>query len=164
MTKAIYGLTGLLKIKPGVDMSEAPIPFWEPTHNVFYFSDYELTPTLGEIAGYADFDGSFRHQYPVVPRTVTPHKLLDLLSINWQVKNENLAESFCRYHLLYSWYGDPYRFEAIDTGLSHQGKKNKWEACRGLSFVVAFLDALICPRSDGHIELGLAGMADFLFK
>lgn len=95
---------------------------------------------------------------------MTPHKFLDLLNINWQVINENLAESVCTFHFLYSWYGDSHGFEAPDTGLSHQGKKNKWEAHKSLAFVVAFLGTPICLRIDRHIELGLAGMVDFMVK
>ncbi|XP_070040407.1 uncharacterized protein [Nicotiana tomentosiformis] len=155
VTKALGGLTGLLKIKPRVDIIEALTPFWDPTHNVFHFSDFEVTPTLEEIAGY---------QYPVAPRTVTPHKFLDLLSISRQVKDENLARGFCTFRFLYSQYGYPHRFEAPDTGLNNQGNKDKWEARKGLTFVVAFLGTLICPRSDKHIELGLAGVAEFMVK
>nr|XP_033509392.1 uncharacterized protein LOC117274261 [Nicotiana tomentosiformis] len=164
VTKALGGLTGLLEIKPRVDIIEALIPFWDPTQNVFHFFDFELTPTLEEIAGYAGFEGKLRHQYPVAPRTVTPHKFLDLLSISRQVKDKNLAGGFCTFRFLYSWYGDPHGFEAPDTGLNHQGNKDKWEARRVLAFVVAFLGTLICPRSDRHIELGLAGVADFMVK
>ncbi|XP_075101847.1 uncharacterized protein LOC142177274 [Nicotiana tabacum] len=164
VTKALGGLTGLLKIKPRVDIIKALILFWDPTHNVFDFSDFELTPLLEEMAGYVGLDGNLSHRYPVAPRPVTPHKFLDLLSISRQVKDGNLANRFCTFHFLYSRYGDPRGFEASDTGLSHQGNKNKWEARRGLAVVVAFLGTLICPRSDEHIELGLAGMADFMVK
>ncbi|XP_075106970.1 uncharacterized protein LOC142179964 [Nicotiana tabacum] len=164
VTKALGGLTGLLKIKPRVDIIEALIPFWDPTHNVFHFSNFELTLLLEEMAGYVGLDGNLRHQYPVAPRPVTPHMFLDLLNISQQVKDGNLAKGFCTFHFLYNRYRDPRGFEAPDNGLSHQGNKNKWEARRGLAFVVAFLGSLICPRSDRHIELGLAGMADFMVK
>ncbi|XP_070051364.1 uncharacterized protein [Nicotiana tomentosiformis] len=164
VTKALGGLTGLLVIKSRVDIIEALIPFWEPTHNVFHFSYFELNPTLEEIACYAGFEGKLRQQYPVAPRTVTPHKFLDLLSISRQVKDKNLAGGFCTFRFLCNRYGDPRGFEAPDTGLNHQRNKDKWEARRGLAFVVAFLGTLICPRSDGHIELGLAGVADFMVK
>nr|XP_033512586.1 uncharacterized protein LOC117277262 [Nicotiana tomentosiformis] len=133
VTKALGGLTGLLEIKPRVDIIEALIP-------------------------------KLRYQYPVALRTVTPHKFLDLLSISRQVKDENLAGGFCTFRFLYIRYGDPHGFEAPDTGLNHQGNKDKWEAHRGLAFVVAFLGTLICPRSDRHIELGVAGVANFLVK
>nr|XP_009803047.1 PREDICTED: uncharacterized protein LOC104248484 isoform X1 [Nicotiana sylvestris] len=51
-----------------------------------------------------------------------------------------------------------------DTGLTHSRNKDKWEALRGLAFIVAFLGVLICPRKDGNIELGLVGIADFMTK
>nr|XP_016490928.1 PREDICTED: uncharacterized protein LOC107810651 [Nicotiana tabacum] len=162
--KALGGLIGLLKIKPRLDIIEALTPFWDPAHNVFHFSDFELTPTFEEIAGYVGLNGNLRSRYLVAPRAVTPHKFLDLLSISREVKDGNLAEGFCTFYFLYRRYGDPHNFEALNTGLSHQGNKGKWEARRGLAFVVAFLGTLICPRSDGHIELGLVGIDDFMIK
>ncbi|XP_070005041.1 uncharacterized protein [Nicotiana sylvestris] len=162
--KALGGLTGLLKIKPRVDIIEALIPFWDPMHNVFHFSNFELTLTLEGIAAYAGLNGNLRSRYLVAPRAVTPHKFLDLLSISREVKDGNLAKGFCTFYFLYRHYGDANGFEAPDTGLSHQGNKGKWEVRRGLAFVVTFLGILICPRSDGHIELGLVGVADFMIK
>ncbi|XP_019259542.1 PREDICTED: uncharacterized protein LOC109237668 isoform X1 [Nicotiana attenuata] len=144
--KALGGLVGLL------------------AHNVFHFFDFELTPTLEEIAGYVDLSGNLRSRYPVAPRAVTPHKFLDLLSISREVKDGNLAEGFCTFYFLYRRYGDPYGFEAPDTGLTHSGNKGKCEARRGLAFIVAFLGILICPRKDGNIKLGLVGMANFMTK
>ncbi|XP_019235757.1 PREDICTED: uncharacterized protein LOC109216083 [Nicotiana attenuata] len=164
VVKVLGGLVGLLKIKPRLDVIEALIPFWDPTHNVFHFSDFELTPTLEEIAGYAGLSENLRSRYPVAPRTVTPHKFLDLLSINREVQDGNLSEGFCTFYFLYHRYGNPHGFEAPDTGLTHSGNKDKWEARRGLAFIVAFLGVLICPRKDGNIELGLIGMADVMTK
>ncbi|XP_019265452.1 PREDICTED: uncharacterized protein LOC109243018 [Nicotiana attenuata] len=162
--KALGGLIGLLKIKPRLDIIEALVPFWDPTHNVFHIFDFVLTPTLEEIAGYAGFSGNLRNWYPVAPRVVTPHKFLDLLSISWELKVGNLADGFCTFYFLYRRYGDPHGFEAPDTGLTHSGNKGKWEARWGLAFIVAFMGILICPRKDGHIELGLVGTADFMIK
>jgi len=46
VVKVMGGLVGLLNVKPRLDIIEALIPFWDPTRNVFRFSDFELTPTL----------------------------------------------------------------------------------------------------------------------
>nr|XP_009798214.1 PREDICTED: uncharacterized protein LOC104244481 isoform X1 [Nicotiana sylvestris] len=162
--KALGGLIGLWKIKLRLEIIEALIPFWDPTHNVFHFSDFELTPTLEKIVGYAGLSGNLRNRYPVAPRAVTPHKFLDLLSISQEVKDGNLAEGFCTFYFVYSHFGDPRDFEAPDTSLTHSGNKGKWEARRGLTFIVVFLGTLICLRKDGCIELGLVGMADFMIK
>ncbi|XP_070025901.1 uncharacterized protein [Nicotiana sylvestris] len=164
VTKALGGLIGLLKVKPRKDIIEALIPFWDPTHNVFRFADFELTPTLEEIAGYAGFDGNLRNQYPVAPRTVTPHKVLDLLSISRYIQDGNLAKGFCIFYFLYQRYENPCGFKAPDTGLTHSGNQYKWEARRGLAFIVAFLGILICPKKDGNVELGLVGIVDFMMK
>ncbi|XP_019261392.1 PREDICTED: uncharacterized protein LOC109239301 [Nicotiana attenuata] len=93
----------------------------DPTHNVFHFADFELTPTLEEIAGYAGFEGNLRKQYPVAPRTVTPHKFLDLLSISRDIRDGNLAKGFCTFYFLYRRYRDPHGFETPNTGLTHAG-------------------------------------------
>ncbi|XP_019242059.1 PREDICTED: uncharacterized protein LOC109222112 [Nicotiana attenuata] len=162
--KALGGLVGLLKIKPRTEIIEALIPFWDPTHNVFHFADFVLTPMLEKMAGYAGFGGNLRNQYPLAPRAVTPHKFLDLLSISREVRDGNLAKGFCTFYFLYRRYGYPHGFEIPDTGLTHLGNKDKWEARRGLAFIVAFLGVLIFPRKDGNIELGLVGIADFMTK
>ncbi|XP_070007984.1 uncharacterized protein LOC142165232 [Nicotiana tabacum] len=154
VVKALGGLVGLLNIKPMKDIIESLIPFWDPAHNVFHFTKFVLTPTLEEIAVYAGFSGNLRNQYPVAPRTVTPHKFLDLLSISREVQEGNLAKG----------YGNPRVFEMPDTDLTHSGNKDKWEAQRGLTFIVAFLGIFICPRKDGKIELGLVGVSDFMTK
>ncbi|XP_070022829.1 uncharacterized protein [Nicotiana sylvestris] len=164
VTKALGGLIGLLKVNPRKDVIDALIPFWDPTHNVFYFADFELTPTLEEIAGYADFEGNLRSQYPVAPRTITPHKYLDLLSISRDIRDRNLAKGFRTFYFLYQRYGNPRGFETPDTGLTHAGNQNNWEARRGLDFIAAFLGVLVCPRKDRNIELGLVGITDFMMK
>jgi len=162
--KVLGGLVGLLNIKPRLDVIEALIPFWDPTRNVFRFSDFELTPTLEEIAGYAGLSGNLRSRYPVSPRPVSPHKFLDMLSISRDIQDGNLSEGFCTFQFLYQRYGNPQGFEAPNTGLTHAGNKDKWEARRGLVFIVAFLGVIICPRKDDNIELGLVGMVDVAIK
>ncbi|KAH0633002.1 hypothetical protein KY284_035788 [Solanum tuberosum] len=45
-------LVHLLEIDPRRDVIEALIPFWDSKNNVFRFSDFEMTPTLEEIASF----------------------------------------------------------------------------------------------------------------
>lgn len=111
-----------MKIKPRSNLIEGLILFWDPTHNVFHFSDFELTPSLDEIAGYA---GSIdiRHKYLIGPRTVTPHKFLDLLKINRQIKTSDLVDGFCSFRFLYQCYGQPKGFEINEIELCN---KSSW--------------------------------------
>nr|XP_016464165.1 PREDICTED: uncharacterized protein LOC107787155 [Nicotiana tabacum] len=162
--KVLGGLVGLLNIKPRLDIIEALIPFWDPTRNVFRFSDFELTPILEEISGYAGLNGNLRSRYPVLPRPVSPHKFLDMLSISRDIQDKNLSEGSCTFQFLYQRYGNPQGFEEPNTGLTHAGNKYKWEARRGLVFIVAFLGVIVCPRKDRNIELGLVGMVDVAIK
>ncbi|XP_070007105.1 uncharacterized protein [Nicotiana sylvestris] len=164
VTKELGGLIGLLKVKPRKDVIEALIPFWDPTHNVFHFADFELNPTLEEIVGYAGFEGNIRSQYPIAPRIVTSHKFLDLLSISRDIRYGNLAKGFCTFYFLYRRYGNRRGFETPDTGLTHVGNQDKWEARRGLACIVTFLGVLVCPRKDGNIEMGIVGIDDFMLK
>jgi len=92
-TVKIYlgNLVGLLDIDPRGDIIRALISFWDSAHNVFHFSDFELTPTLEELAGYI---GSpkvpMREQYLIAPRTVTIHKFLDTVKIRRVIHNPEL--------------------------------------------------------------------------
>ncbi|XP_075096522.1 uncharacterized protein LOC142174597 [Nicotiana tabacum] len=162
--KNLGGLVGLLDVEPKVDVIKALVPFWDPAHNIFRFSDFELTPTLEEMAGYAGLSPNFRTLYPLAPRPVTSHKFLDLLSISRNAQEEKLVAGYCAFQFLYRRYGNPRGFEEPKLGLTHAGNKDKWEARRVLAFMVAFMGVVVCPREDGHIEIGLAGMLDVATK
>ncbi|XP_070022661.1 uncharacterized protein [Nicotiana sylvestris] len=164
VVRVLGGLVGLLNVKPRLDIIEAFIPFWDPTRNVFLFSDFELTPTLEEVEGYAGLNRNLRSRYPLSPRPISPHKFLDLLSISRDIQDENLSEGYCMLQFLYHRYGNPRGFEETKTGLTHVGNKYKWEARRGLAFMVVFLGVVVCPRKDGNIEIGLVVMIDVAIK
>nr|XP_016461126.1 PREDICTED: uncharacterized protein LOC107784496 [Nicotiana tabacum] len=164
VVNVLGGLIGLLNIKPMLDIIEALVPFWDPTHNVFRFSDFELTTTLEEVAGYAGLNGNLRSRYQVSPRLVSPHRFHDLLSISRDIQDGNLSAGYCTLQFLYQRYGNPRGFEEPNTGLTHAGNKDKWEARRGLAFIGAFLGVVVCPRKDGNIEVGLVGMIDVAIK
>nr|XP_009798072.1 PREDICTED: uncharacterized protein LOC104244357 [Nicotiana sylvestris] len=164
MVSVLGGLVELLNVKPRSNIVEALILFWDPTRNVFRFSDFELIPTLEEVAGYAGLNGNLRSRYPLSPRPISPHKFLDLLSISRDVHDRNLSEGYCTLQFLYYRYGNPRDFEEPNTGLTHAGNKDKWEARRGLDFMVAFLGVVVCPRKDGNIKIGLVRMIDVAIK
>lgn len=50
----------MLEINPRRDVFEALIHLWDYKNNVFRFSDYELAPTLEEIAGFMGMGSSLR--------------------------------------------------------------------------------------------------------
>lgn len=120
VTKRLGTHTGLLKIKPKGDLIEAPILFWDHAHNVFHFSDFELTLTLEEMVGYARSNRDLRHHYLIAPRVIIPHKFLDLLHICRQVKYSDLAERICSFQFLYSRYGQSKGFEVHKNGLCNR--------------------------------------------
>ena len=109
--RILGGLVSLLDIKPRTDVIEALIPFWDPTRNVFRFADFELTPTLEEIAGYAGLDGKLRGQYLLSPRPVSAHGFLNLLHISRKVQDDDLSKGYCALQFLYQRYGTPQGFE-----------------------------------------------------
>ncbi|XP_009600317.1 uncharacterized protein [Nicotiana tomentosiformis] len=162
VNRYLGALTGLLKIQPRSDLIEALVSFWVPAHNVLHFSDFELTPTLEEMAGYAENTEGLRHKYLISPRTVTPHKFLDLLKINMQIKTESLASGASTFHFLYQQYGHLRGFEDLENGLCGKGNRSKWETHRCFSFMVSFLGHLVFPREDGHFDLRVAGVVHVL--
>ncbi|XP_075098314.1 uncharacterized protein LOC142175435 [Nicotiana tabacum] len=162
--RILGGFVNLLGVEPRTDILEALIPFWDPTCNVFRFVDFELSPTLEEVAGYAGLNERLRGQYLLSPRPVSPHAFLDLLSISRKVQHDDLSRGCCDLHFLYQRYGTPQGFEEPNLGLTHGGNRNKWEARRILAFITAFLGVMVCPRKDKKIEIGLVGMADVAIK
>ncbi|KAH0696486.1 hypothetical protein KY290_013858 [Solanum tuberosum] len=48
-------LTRIIQVEPKRDVIKALLSFWNPTNNVFRFSNFEMTPTLKEIAGFTGF-------------------------------------------------------------------------------------------------------------
>ena len=162
--RILGGFVNLLGVRPRTDILEALIPFWDPTRNVFRFVDFELSPTLEEVAGYAGLNGKLRGQYLLSPRPVSPHAFLDLLSISRKVQNDDLSKGCCTLQFLYQRYGIPQGLEEPNLGLIHTGNRIKWEARRTLAFITAFLGVVVCPRKDKKIEIGLVGMADVAIK
>ncbi|KAH0700844.1 hypothetical protein KY290_015716 [Solanum tuberosum] len=48
-------LTRIMQVEPKRDVIEALLSFWDPTNNVFRVSNFEMTPTMEEIAGFTGF-------------------------------------------------------------------------------------------------------------
>lgn len=164
VVRVLGGLISLLNVKVRTDDIEALIPFWDPTRNVFRFADFELTPTPEEVAGYASMNGNLRSQYLLSPRSVSPHRFLDLLNISRTVQNNDLSKGCCALQILYQRYGNLRGFDGPNLGLTHAGNRGKWEARRTLVFITTFLGIMVCPRDDKKIEIGLVGMVDVAMK
>ena len=119
------GLTGLLKIRPKGDVIKALVTFWDPAHNVFHFSDFELTPTLEEIAGYMGSTEGLRHKYPIAPRAVNSHKFMDLLKISKRVPYSELDGGFSTLHFIYQRYGHVGGFNDPESEVCSKGNRTK---------------------------------------
>ncbi|XP_075097487.1 uncharacterized protein LOC142174934 [Nicotiana tabacum] len=150
------GLTGLLKIRPRGDIIKALVTFWDPTHNVFHFSDFELTPTLEEIAGYMKSTAGLRHKYLIAPRAVNSHKFMDLLKINKGIPYSELEGGFSTRHFIYQKYGHVGGFNDPENGVCSKGNRTKWDEHRRFAFMVAFLGLVVFPQKDGNIDLRVA--------
>ncbi|XP_070008308.1 uncharacterized protein [Nicotiana sylvestris] len=134
VNRYLGGLIGLLKIKPIGDIIKALVTFWDPAHNVFHFSDFELTPTLEEIAGYiGSTEAPLRHKYLIAPRVIAAHTFLDFLKIS-----RGSITQICKGNFL------------------------KWEEHRCFAFMVVFLGLLVFPRKDGNIDTWIAGVVSTL--
>ncbi|KAH0769626.1 hypothetical protein KY290_013607 [Solanum tuberosum] len=98
-------LVHLMEIDPRRDVIETLIPFWDPNNNVFRFSNFEVTPTLEEIASFMGKRFSIRsadlcNKRPIVPKNVDAKKFLDLLKIN-QIEKESLKNGWVSLEFLY---------------------------------------------------------------
>nr|XP_009796822.1 PREDICTED: uncharacterized protein LOC104243346 [Nicotiana sylvestris] len=152
------GLTGLIKIRPRGNIIRALVTVWDPSHNVLHFSNFELTPTLEERAGYVGSTERLRHKYLVSSRSVTPHKFLDLLKINKGVQYADLAVGFPTLRLPKVWAG----FDNPESGICSKGNRAKWDEHRCFAFMVTFLGLVVFPRKDGNIDLRVAGVVNVL--
>ena len=57
-------LRSLLNVEPRRDVIESLVQFWDPSNNVFRFSDFELTPTLEEIGRLLERERTFIEENP----------------------------------------------------------------------------------------------------
>lgn len=101
------------EIKPREELIKALVTFWDHVHNVFHFSDFEITPTLEEIAGYIKFGQDLRKQQLIFPRVPSVHKFFDLLNISKQTNKERVSNGCCAFHFLYFRFGHSAGFETM---------------------------------------------------
>uniref|UniRef100_A0A1S3Z360 DUF7745 domain-containing protein n=1 Tax=Nicotiana tabacum TaxID=4097 RepID=A0A1S3Z360_TOBAC len=162
VTKYLGALTDIMKIKPWDDLIEALVTFWDPVHNVFRFSDFELTPTLEEIAGYSGFGRDLRNQELIFPRALSVHRFFDLLNISKQIRKTNVVEGCCSFYFLYSRFGKPNGFEMHEKGLNNKQNKDTWQIHHRFAFIVAFLEILVFPNEERTIDTRIARVVQVL--
>ncbi|KAH0655570.1 hypothetical protein KY285_030452 [Solanum tuberosum] len=155
-----------MEIDPRRDVIEALIPFWDSKNNVFRFSNFEMTPTLEEIASFMGKGSSvrgadLRNEKPIIPKNVDAKKFLELLKIN-QVEKERLKNGWVSLDFLYERYGQKDGFENYRNQLSNQGGEEAWKANGCFAFMVTFLGLIVFPKRDKHIDIRLAGVVKAL--
>ncbi|KAH0639554.1 hypothetical protein KY290_036821 [Solanum tuberosum] len=82
-------LTRIMQVEPKRDAIEALLSFWNPTNNVFRFSNFEMTLTLEEITGFTGFGVRLHHQRLISPRGISINKFFQHLNI-CKVKEQSL--------------------------------------------------------------------------
>ncbi|XP_075093114.1 uncharacterized protein LOC142172928 isoform X1 [Nicotiana tabacum] len=161
--KYLKDLPDLLNIQPRGDIIRSLVTCWDSAHNVFHFSDFELTPTLEEIAGYIGNDeATLRFKYLIAPRAVTIHRFLDSLKIPRTFHHPDFAKGFCSLRLIYARYGHVGGFNKPDFKLCSRDNRQKWDEHRLVAFMIAFLGLIVFPRKDGNIDLKVAGVVSTL--
>uniref|UniRef100_M1B702 DUF7745 domain-containing protein n=1 Tax=Solanum tuberosum TaxID=4113 RepID=M1B702_SOLTU len=159
-------LVHLMEIDPRRDVIEALIPFWDPKNNVFRFLDFEMTPTLEEIASFMGKGSSvrgadLRNKKPIIPNNVDAKKFLELLKIN-QIEKESLKNGWVSLDFLYERYGQNGEFKNYQNQLSNQRGEEAWKANGCFAFMVTFLGLIVFPKRDKHIDFRLAGVVKAL--
>nr|XP_016515511.1 PREDICTED: uncharacterized protein LOC107832211 [Nicotiana tabacum] len=155
-------LTDIMKVKPRNDLIKALVPFWDPVHNVFRFSDFEITPTLDEIAGYTGFGRDLRKQQFIFPRPPSVRRFFDILNISKQIRKNNVNDGCCSFYFLYSRYGHLNGLEMHEKGLKNKQSKDTWKIHRRFAFIVAFLGIMVFPNEKGTIDIRMARIAQVL--
>ncbi|KAH0652520.1 hypothetical protein KY289_030198 [Solanum tuberosum] len=165
--KEILGhLVHLMEIDPRRDVIETLIPFWDPKNNVFRFSDFEMTPTLEEIASFMGKGSSvrgadLRNKKLIIPKNVNAKKFLELLKIN-QIEKESLKNGRVSLDFLYERYGQKNGFKNYRNQLSNQGGEEAWKANGCFSFMIVIFGLIDFPKWDKHIDIHLAGVVKAL--
>ncbi|KAK4716413.1 hypothetical protein R3W88_014751 [Solanum pinnatisectum] len=141
-------LTRIMQVDPKRDVIEALLSFWDPTNNDFCFSNFELTPTLEEIA---------------TPRGISINKLFQHLNI-CKAQEESLDKGWISSQFLYDRYGKEDRFKKFGRKLNNKRSFETWKEHRRFPFIVAFLGTMVFPRRGGKINIRLAGVVNVLIE
>ncbi|XP_019229936.1 PREDICTED: uncharacterized protein LOC109210911 [Nicotiana attenuata] len=157
--KQLGALINILEIKPREDLIKALVTFWDPVHDVFRFSDFEITPTLEEMAGYIEFGWDLRKQQLIFPRTPSVHKFFDLLNISKQMKKAHVSKGCCSFHFLYFRFGHSAGFEMHEKSLSNKQNKGLWQIHRQFTFIVAFLGIMVFSNEEGTVDTRMVRIA-----
>ncbi|KAH0637927.1 hypothetical protein KY289_037842 [Solanum tuberosum] len=119
-------LTRIMQVEPKRDVIEALLSFWNPTNNVFYFSNFEMTPTLEEITGFTGFGVRLHHQRLIAPMGISINKFFQHLNI-CKVKEKSLDKGWISLQFLYDRYGREDRFKKFGRTLNNKGSFETWK-------------------------------------
>lgn len=144
------------------DLIKALITFWDPVHNVFRFSNFELTPALEEMDGYIHFDRDLRKQQLIFLRASSLHKFFDLLNISKEMKKAYVNKGCCSFYFLYFRFGHSVGFEMHEKGLNNKQDKSLWQIHRRFNFIVVFLGVMVFPNAEGTIDTRMARIAQII--
>ncbi|KAH0689561.1 hypothetical protein KY290_017751 [Solanum tuberosum] len=156
-------LTRIMQVKPKRDVTEALLSFWDPTNNVFRFSNFEMTPTLEEITGFTGFGLMLHHQRLIAPRGISINKFFQHLSI-CKVMEKSLDKGWISLQILYDRYGREDGFKKFGKTLNNNGSFETWKEHRRFTFMVAFLGTMVFPRRGGKINIILIGVVNALIE
>ncbi|KAH0712526.1 hypothetical protein KY289_008485 [Solanum tuberosum] len=152
-----------MQVEPKRDVIEALLSFWDPTNNVFRFSNFEMTPTLEEIVGFTGFGVRLHHQRLITPRGISINKFFQHLSI-CKVREKSLDKGWISLQFLYDRYGREDGFNKFGKTLNNKGSFETWKEHRRFAFMVAFLGTMVFPRRGENINIILTGVVNVLIE
>ncbi|KAH0682854.1 hypothetical protein KY290_021455 [Solanum tuberosum] len=156
-------LTRIMQVEPKRDVIEALLSFWDPTNNIFRFSNFEMTPTLEEIAGFTGFGVRLHHQRLIAPRGISINKFFQHLNI-CKVREKSLDKGWISLQFLYDRYGREDGFKKFGRTLNNKGSFETWKEHRRFAFMVAFLGTMVFPRRGENINILLTGVVNILIE
>ncbi|KAM3376280.1 hypothetical protein P3S68_014995 [Capsicum galapagoense] len=149
-------LRSLLSVEPRRDVIESLVQFWDPSNNVFRFSDFELTPTLEEIGAFIRKGKNLRREEPMIPKHVTFERFFELLHIKEKNIGGCLENGWVRLEFLYEKYGQERGFELFRSELNNGECYRTWKKHSFEVFIVAFLGIMVFPKRGGKFSTNLA--------
>ena len=139
-------LTSIMTIKPNREVIDALLTFWDPKNNVFYFLNFELTPTVGEIVAYVGY-GDIHRKKLIAPRLISINKVCKLMNLR-NSKEESIEKGWVSLQFLYDRYGRQEGFKRYGKQLCNKGNFEAWKVHRRFAFMIAFLGTMVFPRRE----------------
>nr|XP_009793699.1 PREDICTED: uncharacterized protein LOC104240539 [Nicotiana sylvestris] len=155
-------LIDIMHIKPREYLIKALVIFWDPVHNVFRFSNFELIPTLEEMDGYIDFGQEIRKQQLIFPRAPYVHRFFDLLNISKQMNKAHMSKGCGSFYFLYFRFGHSAGFETHEKRLNNKQDKSIWQIHRQFAFIAVFLGVMVFLNAEDTVDTRMARIAQII--